>query len=173
MARIRTIKPEFWSSPGIETLEYRWRLLYIAMWQLADDWGRGAFIPRELLGFAFPMDEEMTSAEISAGCREISGVFGTVFYTVGKRHYFSIPSWEAPTNRQAREGFKISRPRRRGTVFFRRRRRSWRFSRKTGCAICATRGRCTENSGGFPEVPGRFRKIPPRNRGTGEQLYGG
>ena len=94
MARIRTIKPEFWSSPGIETLEYRWRLLYIAMWQLADDWGRGAFIPRELLGFAFPMDEEMTSAEISAGCREISGVFGTVFYTVGKRHYFSIPSWE-------------------------------------------------------------------------------
>ena len=94
MARIRTIKPEFWSSPGIETLEYRWRLLYIGLWQLADDFGRGAFNPREFLGFVFPADMSEDSGGIRRGCGELRRVFGVEFYSVGGRHFYAIPSWE-------------------------------------------------------------------------------
>lgn len=94
MARIRTIKPEFWSSPGIETLEYRWRLLYIGLWQLADDFGRGSFNPREFLGFVFPADMSEDSAGIRRGCGELRRVFGVEFYSVGGRHFYAIPSWE-------------------------------------------------------------------------------
>lgn len=93
MARIRTIKPEFWDSPGIETLEPMWRLLYIAMWNWADDSGRGKAEARELMGFAFPRDEEMTLGEFRRGLGEVRRVFGVVFYRVGGRSFYSIPSW--------------------------------------------------------------------------------
>ena len=94
MARIRTIKPEFWSTPGIETLDPMWRLLYIAMWNWADDSGRGTAEARELMGFAFPRDEDMTLEEFRRGLGEVRRVFGVEFYTLGGRSYYSIPSWE-------------------------------------------------------------------------------
>ncbi|WP_312588570.1 hypothetical protein [Corynebacterium dentalis] len=94
MARIRTIKPEFWSSPGIEDLDPRWRLLFIAMWNWADDYGRGTAEPREIMGFAFPRDEEMTVGEFRRGLDGIRRVFGVKFYQVSKRPYYLIPSWE-------------------------------------------------------------------------------
>ena len=40
MPRIRTIKPEFWDSPGTASASLRIRLLFIAMWNWADDHGR-------------------------------------------------------------------------------------------------------------------------------------
>ena len=93
MARIRTIKPEFWNSPGIETLDARWRLLYIAMWNWADDSGAGKAEARELMGFAFPRDEQMTLGEFRRGLGEVRRVFGVVFYQVDGRSYYSIPTW--------------------------------------------------------------------------------
>ncbi|EUA31270.1 bacteriophage gp78 domain protein [Mycobacterium xenopi 3993] len=41
MPRIRTIKPEFWDSPDTAAADLRTRLLYIAMWNWADDYGIG------------------------------------------------------------------------------------------------------------------------------------
>jgi hypothetical protein len=94
VARIRSIKPEFWSSPGIEELDPKWRLLFIAMWQWADDYGRGTAEPRELMGFAFPRDENMTVGEFRRGLGGIHRVFGVKFYHFSKRPYYAIPSWE-------------------------------------------------------------------------------
>ena len=94
MPRIRTIKPEFWSSPGIEDLPFQWRLLFIAMWNWADDYGRGTAEPRELMGFAFPRDENMTLGEFRRGLDGIRRVFGVKFYEVGRRPYYYIPSWD-------------------------------------------------------------------------------
>jgi len=94
MARIRSIKPEFWSSPGIETVAPHARLLYIAMWNWADDSGVGVANPRELLGFAFPLEEEINVADLRRMLEEIRRVFGVNFYTVAGRQYYSIPSWE-------------------------------------------------------------------------------
>jgi len=93
VARIRTIKPEFYDSPGIETLAFEWRLLYVAMWNWADDSGRGKAEARELMGFAFPRDEDMTVGEFRRGLGEVRRVFGVVFYRVGGRPFYCIPSW--------------------------------------------------------------------------------
>ena len=98
MARIRQIKPEFWSSPSTASASAVARLLYIAMWNWADDSGHGTANLKELEGFAFPHDDV---AELSGGkCRsfrtcvaEVIGSFGVVFYEVGGRPYFEIPTW--------------------------------------------------------------------------------
>lgn len=93
MPRIRTIKPEFWSSPGIAQLEFEWRLLYIAMWNWADDYGRGTCEPRELLGFVFPNDDEIDVGGLRRGLGGLRRHIGVTFYRVDGRHYFQIPSW--------------------------------------------------------------------------------
>ncbi len=94
MARIRSVKPEFWSSPNLP--EDPWaRLLYIAMWNWADDNGVGTANPRELLGFAFPNDEHLTVLDLRRMLVEIRRVFGVKFYEVAERPYYAIPSWEA------------------------------------------------------------------------------
>lgn len=99
MARIRQIKPEFWSSPSTASASAVARLLFIAMWNWADDSGHGTANLKELEGFAFPHDDV---AELSGGkCRnfrhcvaEVSGCFGVVFYNVRGRLYYEIPSWQ-------------------------------------------------------------------------------
>lgn len=93
MARIRSIKPEFWSSPKLPADPWS-RLLYMAMWNWADDNGVGTANPRELLGFAFPNDDDITVADLRRMLVEIRRAFGVVFYEVAGRPYYSIPSWE-------------------------------------------------------------------------------
>lgn len=39
MARIRSIKPEFWSDPDMVALPFETRLFYVGMWNEADDFG--------------------------------------------------------------------------------------------------------------------------------------
>ena len=110
MARIRTVKPEFWDSPGIETLNPMWRLLYIAMWNWADDTGRGKAEARELMGFAFPRDEDMSLGEFRRGLGEVRRVFGVNFYRVDGRSYYSIPSWEKHQKIDKRSGSRWPAP---------------------------------------------------------------
>lgn len=94
MARIRAIKPEFWSSPDLPPDPWA-RLLYIAMWNWADDNGVGTAIPRELLGFAFPNDENhITLEDMRRMLEEIHRAFDVKFYTVGGRPYYAIKTWE-------------------------------------------------------------------------------
>lgn len=92
MARIRAIKPEFWSSPNLPADPWT-RLLYIAMWNWADDMGVGTANPRELLGFAFPNDDDITPGEIRRMLGGIRRVFGVDFYEVAGRPYYAIPNW--------------------------------------------------------------------------------
>lgn len=98
MARIRTIKPEFWNSPSTARASAVARLTFIGMWNWADDAGRGTANPKELEGFIFPNDD---IEELSGGrCRnfrsvlaEVSDAFGVLFYEVHGRPYYAIPSW--------------------------------------------------------------------------------
>lgn len=94
MARIRTIKPEFWSSPAMAGMDPWARLLFVAMWNWADDSGRGTADPKTLAGFAFPKDEDISSADIRRMLGEIRRGFDVVFYEVGGRPYYCIPSWD-------------------------------------------------------------------------------
>lgn len=60
MARIRSIKPEFWEDYRLaKELTRDQRLFYIALWNQADDAGRFLAHPRRLLGAVFPYDDDI------------------------------------------------------------------------------------------------------------------
>ena len=110
MARIRSIKPEFWRSPSTAKASPRARLLYIAMWNWCDDFGVGEWTPRELLGFAFPNDEDVTSTELQCLCTEVATCFGTQFYLINGRRFYCIPSWDDHQKNERRAQGKYPRP---------------------------------------------------------------
>ncbi|QFG04895.1 hypothetical protein SEA_NITZEL_69 [Mycobacterium phage Nitzel] len=106
MPRIRNIKPRFWDSPDTAKADLAVRLLFMAMWNWADDSGRGTANLKELEAFAFPHD---TVAELPRRRRgnsaavwpsfghilaEVQECYGVVFYRVGSRNYFQIPSFK-------------------------------------------------------------------------------
>ena len=96
MARIRSIKPEFFDSPGTAKASPWARLLYIAMWCWADDWGVGDANPRRLLGFAFPDDEasEVEPRNFRHLAAEVADCYGVVWFHSDGRDYYEIPTWE-------------------------------------------------------------------------------
>lgn len=94
MPRIRTIKPEFWDSPGTAEASHVARLFFIAMWNWADDWGVGLATPKPLIGFAFPNDEDISTADFPSLAKEVAKCFDVEFYEVSGRRYYSIPSWD-------------------------------------------------------------------------------
>jgi hypothetical protein len=92
--RIRTIKPEFWDSPGTARASLRARLFFISLWNWADDWGVGTANPKQLIGFAFPNDDDVTVAEFPHLRTEVAECYGVQWYEVENRPYYAIPSWD-------------------------------------------------------------------------------
>lgn len=109
MARIRSIKPEFWDSESVGKASLRARLLFIAMWNWADDYGIGDATPIRLIGFAFPNDE-LGVADFPPLREEISERFHVVFYKHEGRPYFYIPSWEKHQRTEKRAQQRIPLP---------------------------------------------------------------
>lgn len=62
--RRRIIKPEFWSSIKVSTLSRDARLLFIAVWNIADDYGVILDNDRRLFGEAFPFDEDISVVDV-------------------------------------------------------------------------------------------------------------
>ncbi|MGP5263678.1 hypothetical protein [Glutamicibacter arilaitensis] len=107
MARIRTIKPEFWDSPSTAKASPWARLLFIAMWNWADDYGRGTANLKELEGFAFPNDDDFkdssgNTVHFRELVAEVSECFGVVLYEVDNRRYYEIPSWDTHQRNERR-----------------------------------------------------------------------
>lgn len=66
MSRIRTIKPEFFTSPTVGDLPLGARLLFIGIWTQADDDGRLVCSEPVLKGQLFPYDEEVSVHDVGA-----------------------------------------------------------------------------------------------------------
>lgn len=91
--RIRTIKPEFWTSESVGKLSRDARLLFIALWSFADDEGRGRGAFPVLAGSLYPYDP--TSGELLPhwwGELEAAGMVRR--YTVGGTWFYDIPKWK-------------------------------------------------------------------------------
>jgi hypothetical protein len=56
MARIRSIKPDFWTDEKIVELSAFARLLFIGLWNFADDDGRMVYSPKKIKMQVFPAD---------------------------------------------------------------------------------------------------------------------
>ena len=96
MARIRTIKPEFFTSEDIVSLSPLARLLYIALWCEADREGRLSWKPRTLKMRYFPADD----CDIESLCGEILSLGMVRLYGNG---YAYIPSFHAHQHVNPRE----------------------------------------------------------------------
>lgn len=59
MARIRTIKPEFFYSEQVTRVSHTARLLFVGMWTLADREGRLEWSPRKIRAQLFPYEEQL------------------------------------------------------------------------------------------------------------------
>jgi len=57
MARIRTIKPDFWTDEKIVELDLEERLLFIGLWNFADDQGYLDLSPKRIKMQVFPGDD--------------------------------------------------------------------------------------------------------------------
>jgi hypothetical protein len=96
MARIRTIKPEFFTSEDIVSLSPLARLLYVALWCEADKEGRMVWKPKTFKMRYFPAD----SCDIDAMCAELLSAKLAVLYGDG---YAYIPAFKAHQHINPRE----------------------------------------------------------------------
>jgi len=71
MARIRTIKPAFWTDEKVGKLSWGARLLFIASWNLADDEGVLVWNAAYLRGQVFPYDIYVSVAKIKGLMQEL------------------------------------------------------------------------------------------------------
>ncbi len=86
MARIRTIKPEFWTDEKIVGLSPLARLLFIGLWNFVDDEGRAPFSPARLKMQILPAD----NADISEIIGEIRRDGLIAVYEVDGKEYFQV-----------------------------------------------------------------------------------
>lgn len=100
LARMRTIKPEFFRSATLGHFEPAARLMFIGMWTEADDHGRGLAEPKHLAGTLFPFDRGITEKRIGAWLREMAerGLIH-LYETNGSRYYAVVGWWHQKVNR--------------------------------------------------------------------------
>lgn len=89
--RIRTIKPEFWTSADIAGLpDDTHRLLFIGLWNYVDDEGRGVDDPRLIKAALFPLSDVIRPADIDTMLWRLPSVFR---YSSSERRYLAITTW--------------------------------------------------------------------------------
>ena len=89
MARIRTIKPEFFHDEDLASCSPYARLLAIALLQLADKEGRMRWIPIQAQAHAFPWE----ALDLSPLLHELQSIGYLRIYTIEGREYADIPGF--------------------------------------------------------------------------------
>src|ERR1017187_8081047 len=113
MARIRTIKPEFWSDERVAECSPSARLLFIASWNFADDYGSIDRSAKQLKAQAFRYDnldcEPLVAELLGVGLFIEYGVIGRKFLhikgfrkhqRIDKKGPNRVPIYESSTNDQ-------------------------------------------------------------------------
>ncbi|MGB0973112.1 MAG: hypothetical protein ACPGVG_19480 [Mycobacterium sp.] len=92
MPRIRTIKPEFWTSEQVAECSTNARLLFIGLWTFSDDAGRHPNKPRQIKMEVFPGDP-FDVDEVRAWLDELIAAGLLVAYVVDGEGYLQITGW--------------------------------------------------------------------------------
>lgn len=93
MARIRSIKPEFFSSPVVGQLTPLARLTWIATWVHADDEGRHDDHTALIRAQAFPFDAAVTVDDVEEHMKQLDQLGLIQRYEVDGRRYFVITNF--------------------------------------------------------------------------------
>lgn len=92
MARIRSVKPEFWGDRKLARLVTRdARLLYIALWNQADEHSRVQGDPRYVKGHCLPYDDDLDEAAVDALVDDLATAGRVVRYDVDGDPYLFLP----------------------------------------------------------------------------------
>lgn len=94
MARIRTVKPEYWSSEQVMACSRGSRLLFIGLWNFADDAGRLADSAKTIKAQVFPGDDDLNSEIVRGMLDELSSNGLLMKYEVDGRAYLQITGWK-------------------------------------------------------------------------------
>lgn len=90
MARIRTIKPEFWVDDQIVELDFVTRLLFIGLWNFVDDEGYIEYKPKRIKMQVFPADE----IDVSGNLRSLLESSRIEEYDSDQGHLLKVTNWE-------------------------------------------------------------------------------
>ncbi len=92
MARIRTIKPEFWSSEQVADCSPIARLLFVGLWNFSDDFGVHPYALKRIKMEIFPGDG-FSPEEIDEWLMELAraGLIST--YIVDNNRYLLVTGW--------------------------------------------------------------------------------
>lgn len=93
MARMRTVKPEFFRSASMGRVPPCARLLAIAMWQEADDHGRGLASAKQLAGIAFPHDDDIGSKQVERWISDLEREGHVELYDIAGTRYYRVIEW--------------------------------------------------------------------------------
>ena len=92
MARIRTIKPEFWTSEQVMECSTTSRLLFIGMWNFCDDAGNHPAAYRTLKAEVFPADD-FTALQVEALVSELIASGLVAEYEADGKRYWHVTGW--------------------------------------------------------------------------------
>lgn len=92
MARMRSLKPEYWDDEELATATSRdARLLYVGLWNLADEHSRLRGDPRFIKGKVFAYDDDLTPPEVDLLLDELARAGKVVRYRVGGARFLHLP----------------------------------------------------------------------------------
>lgn len=92
MARIRTIKPEFWSNEQVMACSPTARLLFIGLWNFCDDAGNHPASAITIKAKIFPGDD-ITSADTQLLLDELESNLLIVLYTASDKDFWHVTGW--------------------------------------------------------------------------------
>lgn len=102
MGRIRSIKPEFFTSDSVARLSIRARLTWIGLWTYVDDGGCGDGRIRVIHGALYPVDDQTNVEDLERDLVELEKYKRIIRYEVAGKPYVAITNWS--------EHQKINRP---------------------------------------------------------------
>jgi hypothetical protein len=119
MARIRTIKPEFFESQKLGSLSILARLTFTGLISLADDEGRGRAGIMFLIGRIHPYAQDVTPANLQLAIEELVSADLATIYQIAACDYYQLPGWDEhqriekprPSALPAPEGYSSTPPR--------------------------------------------------------------
>jgi len=94
MARIRSVKPTFWTDEKVGLLARDVRLTFLGLISaMADDHGRLSGVARIVRGAVYPFDEDISTAEVERHLVEIAAKRLITRYAVNGGQYIHIRNW--------------------------------------------------------------------------------
>jgi hypothetical protein len=94
VARIRTIKPSFWTDEKIGCLSRETRLTFLGLISaMADDDGRLKGNARIVRGAVYPFDDDITAAEVETHLSQLADAGRIVRYRIAGDDFIQIANW--------------------------------------------------------------------------------